>query len=125
MESILRRDYAQQLFGIKREFKGQTISHDLNLVLGPLACGAAVGGNSKIVDDMIMQHSRKTVGLDMESYGVFYAANYGIDNSVIPICLKSISDFADEKKGDDFQKYASYTSCEFAKYLVLNILEYD
>ena len=39
--------------------------------------------------------------------------------------LQIISDFADEKKGDDFQKYASYTSCEFAKYLVLNILEYD
>lgn len=34
----------------------------------------------------------------MESYGIFYAANYGLDNKTIPICLKSISDFADKKK---------------------------
>lgn len=125
IESILKRDYAQQLFGIKRGFYGQTINHDLNLVFGPLACGAAVIGNSKIVDDMIKQHSRKTVGLDMESYGMFFAANYGINKCVIPICLKAISDFADEKKGDNFQKYASYTSCEFAKYLIENVLEYN
>ena len=56
---------------------------------------------------------------------MFFAANYGVDNSTIPICLKSISDFADEKKGDGFQKYASYTSSEFAKFLIENILKYD
>lgn len=37
------------------------------------------------------------------TYGVFFAANYGINNKVTPICLKSISDFADEKKGDGYQ----------------------
>ncbi len=34
----------------------------------------------------------------MESYSIFYAANYGLDNKTIPICLKSISDFADKKR---------------------------
>lgn len=125
IESILKRDYTQQLFNIKKGWRNQTINSDLNLVLGPLACGAAVIGNSQIVDEMIKKHSRKTVGLDMESYGMFFAANYGVDNNTIPICLKSISDFADEKKGDGFQKYASYTSCEFAKFLIENVLEYD
>lgn len=125
IESILKRDYTQQLFNIRKGWRNETINNDLNLVLGPLACGTAVIGNSKIVDEMIKKHSRKTVGLDMESYGMFFAANYGVDNSTIPICLKSISDFADEKKGDGFQKYASYTSSEFAKFLIENILKYD
>lgn len=123
IESILKRDYSNVLYNIRKEWR-ENVPADLKLVLGPLACGAAVVGNSEIVDDMIKQHSRKTAGLDMESYGVFYATNYGLDNKTIPICLKSISDFADEKKGDGYQKYASYTSAEFAKYLIETILEY-
>lgn len=125
IESILKRDYTQQLFNIKNAWRNQKINNDLNLISGPLACGTAVIGNYKIVDQMIKQHSRKTVGLDMESYGMFFATNYGIDKRTIPICLKSISDFADETKGDEFQKYASYTSCEFAMYLIKDVLEYD
>ena len=91
IESILKRDYTQQLFNIKKAWRHQNITNDLNLISGPLACGTAVIGNSKIVDQMIKQHSRKTVGLDMESYGMFFAANYGIDKSTIPICLKCSS----------------------------------
>lgn len=122
-ESLLRRDYSTELYRIKREWNAD-VTNDLKLVLGPLACGAAVVGNSEIVDDMIKQHSRKTVGLDMESYGVFYATNYGLDSRTIPICIKSISDFADEKKGDGYQKYAAYTSAEFARYLIEFVLSY-
>lgn len=48
--------------------------------------------------------------------------NYGLDSGTIPICLKSISDFADEKKGDEYQKYAAYTSAEFARYLIEFVL---
>lgn len=97
MESVLKRDYSEELYNIRKGWDDD-IPTDLKLVLGPLACGAAVVGNSEIVDDMIKQHSRKTVGLDMESYGMFYATNYGLDSGTIPICLKSISDFADEKR---------------------------
>lgn len=123
MESVLKRDYSAELYKIRKGWN-EDIPTDLKLVLGPLACGAAVVGNSEIVDDMIKQHSRKTVGLDMESYGVFYATNYGLDSGTIPICLKSISDFADEKKEDGYQKYAAYTSAEFARYLIESVLPY-
>ena len=123
IESVLKRDYSQELYNIRKNWD-EDVSTDLKLVLGPLACGAAVVGNSEIVNDMIKQHSRKTVGLDMESYGIFYAANYGLDNSTIPICLKSISDFADEEKGDGYQRYAAYTSVQFAKYLIETVLNY-
>lgn len=123
MESILRRDYSNILHNICKEWNDDTLTN-LQIVLGPLACGAAVVGNSEIVNDMIKQHSRKTVGLDMESYGVFFATNYGLNNKTIPICLKSISDFADKNKENKYQKYAAYTSTMFAKYLIENILVY-
>lgn len=124
IESVLKRDYSDTLYQIHKNWIGEDYG-DLKLVLGPLACGAAVVGNSQIVEDMIKKHSRKTVGLDMESYGLFYATKYGLDNRTIPICLKSISDFADKDKEDDYQKYAAYTSAEFAKYLIDFILVYN
>lgn len=123
VESMLKRDYSDVLYNIRKGWDDDELPY-LKIVIGSLACGAAVVGNSKIVDDMIKQHSRKTVGLDMESYGLFFAANYGINNITIPICLKSISDFADEHKENKYQKYAAYTSAEFARYLIEHVLEY-
>lgn len=120
----LERSRLTKAWSSKRQMAMASNAYDAKLVLGPLACGAAVVGNSEIVDDMIKQHSRKTVGLDMESYGMFYATNYGLDSGTIPICLKSISDFADEKKGDGYQKYAAYTSAGFARYLIESVLPY-
>lgn len=123
VESLFKRDYTSNLFSIRKAWQ-YTVENDLNLVLGPLACGAAVVGNSTIVDDMIKKHSRKTVGLDMESYGVFYAANYGLNDCTTPICIKSISDFADKEKEDSYQKYAAYTSATFTKHIIEDVLPF-
>lgn len=40
----------------------------------------------------------------------------------IPIIIKSVCDFADSRKSDEYQKFAAYTSCEFAKLLYEKIL---
>jgi nucleoside phosphorylase len=66
-----------------------------------------------------------TVGLDMESYAVVYAANHASAPRPIPIIIKSICDFADSKKADDYQRFAAYTSCEFAKLLYEKYLPFD
>ena len=60
----------------------------------------------------------------MESYGLYFAANYGLDNKTVPICLKAISDFADENKGDSYHAFAAYVSASFAKYLAIHELQY-
>ena len=62
----------------------------------------------------------------MEGFGLFYAAS----NSAHPrpqytVLIKSVTDYADPEKSDDFQDYAMYTSAEFAKYVVLNELKFD
>ena len=61
----------------------------------------------------------------MESYGVFYAAINSYISRSIPICIKSISDFADQKKGDDYQQYSAYTSAAFSKELIENRLLFN
>lgn len=123
VREIINQDFGHVLYDIKRQWPDEP-KHDLNLLVGPMACGTAVVANSIVVEDMIKKHSRKTLGLDMESYGMFFAANNMNDMNTIPICIKSISDFANEKKGDNYQRYAAYTSASFAKYLIENQLEF-
>ena len=58
----------------------------------------------------------------MESYGVFYSANYGVHPKPKPISIKSVCDFGDRKKADNYQNYAAYTSARFMYDFVLNEL---
>lgn len=79
------------------------------MYIGPVASGAAVLGDSEMAESIVRQQ-RKLIGIEMESYGVFAAA----DESPLPqpkaFSIKSVSDFADSGKGDSYQKYAAYTS---------------
>ncbi|MBE5997124.1 MAG: 5'-methylthioadenosine/S-adenosylhomocysteine nucleosidase [Lachnospiraceae bacterium] len=90
--------------------------------IGPMACGSTVVANQKILDKQIYSQYRHTAGLDMESYAVVYTANHATTPRPIPIIVKSVCDFADSKKTDEFQRFAAYSSCEFAKYLYEKVL---
>lgn len=102
-----------------------TIQHELNIHIGPFASGAAVIANKSIIDEII-SHNRKLIGLDMEAYGVYYSCK----NSSKPrpkafFSLKSISDFADKHKSDNYQEYASYTSASLLFHLIKNELDFN
>jgi nucleoside phosphorylase len=116
----LRKNFNLELQVIKDKFMGNTPSHSLNVYLGPMASGAAVIQSEKYVNEMILSHNRKLLALEMETYGVYLAAK----NSSLPrpkaISIKSVCDFADSEKGDDFQRYAAYTSCSFLKLIIFN-----
>lgn len=107
----------------KNEIDLEIKKRNLKLYCAPLACGTAVVANFDIVKDFILNHSRKTLGVDMEAYGVFSAVRSLCDEKPIAICVKSISDFADKDKEDGYQPYASYTSACFTKHLIMNVLE--
>ena len=47
---------------------------EFQLVIAPMACGSSVVANRAVVKRQIDSFMPETVGLDMESYGVFYAA---------------------------------------------------
>ena len=84
---------------------------------GPMACGFSVVANKEVVEKQVRNQFADTIGLDMESYAVMYAANAAPQNT-IPIVIKSICDFADGRKDDTYQRFAAYTSAEFAKLLI-------
>ena len=93
-----------------------------NLRTGYMASGDSVVQNEAVIDIMIKNHLRQADGLDMEAYGVYYAAQQAVMPKPIPICMKAISDFADKKKSDEHQAYAAYISAQFTKYFVQEVL---
>ncbi len=123
IREIASQDFKERLFRIKNE-ADDAPDNELKVVIGPMACGAAVVANKDIVEELIKKHHRKTVGLDMESYGMFFAAKNVVETGTIPICIKSICDFADVNKGDSVQKYAAFTSTLFAKKMIEEDLEF-
>lgn len=128
MANLVRQDYLKVL---KEIHEAWPINNEVDLLINktklsiyssPLASGAAVIANFQLVKDMILSHSRKTGGIDLEAYGVFAAARSLCDNKPIAVCVKSISDFANKDKGDGYQPYASYTSACFTKYMIMDLL---
>lgn len=119
---LIRQDYSEILMKIKKMWT-ERMNGDLSICDAPMACGTAVVANKRLVDDQIIAHFRKSGGLDMEAYGVFFAARSMCDSQPIAICVKAVSDFADDNKGDGYQPYAAYTSANFAKHLILNVLK--
>jgi nucleoside phosphorylase/CheY-like chemotaxis protein len=81
------------------------------LLLGPLVSGSAVLADGQVVEEIKLQH-RSLLGVEMEAYGLFAAAANAEFPRPTPVAIKSVCDFADEDKSDDFQKYAAYTSAQ-------------
>lgn len=79
------------------------------IVVGPMVTGSAVVASTDI-QTLFRQQHRKMVGVDMECYGLYYAAELHGGSPVKFICIKSVSDLADRAKGDDFQAYCSHMS---------------
>lgn len=106
------------------QYKAGKPDSKLNIHLGPIASVPAVL-SSKGEVDKIKVHCRKLLGIEMEGYGVFYAANNSArPRPVYTVLIKSVSDYADPEKSDNYQDYAMYTSAQVAKQIICNYLEY-
>lgn len=88
-----------------------------HVLIGAMATGSAVVANREILEKQIHSQFRHTVGLDMEAYAIVYACENSTAPRPTPIIIKSVSDFADNRKSDQYQKFAAYTSAEFARFL--------
>lgn len=96
----------------------------VSIHIGPMASVPAVVASKEQLEKL-QKVSRKLLGIEMETYGMFYAS----ENSISPrpkytASFKSASDYATVKKADDYQAYASYTSAALLKYIIQNELEY-
>ena len=112
------------LMTVKNGFSGIKPKTHLNVHVGPMASVPAVIASDKKIAEMKI-HARKMIGLEMESYGMFYAAEHSHHlKPIYTVSVKSASDLADKRKTDKYQPYASYTSAAFVKYIIENELEY-
>ena len=112
-----------EILSILKELENSP-DNEFFLHIGPMACGNSVVANRDVVNKQIHSLFPKTVGLDMESYSIFYAAYNSTDPKPKAIVIKSICDFADSEKSDKYQKFAAYTSSQFAKFLYEKYLPY-
>lgn len=96
---------------IMRRWPGDKPATPLRLHVGQVPSGAAVIADPSVVED-IVGRNRKVIGLEMENYGFFHAAAHASHPRPMAFSVKSVCDFADQDKGDAFQRYAAYTSAQ-------------
>jgi nucleoside phosphorylase len=98
---------------------GNRPSHNLNVHVGPVGSGAVVLEDPSTVE-MIQGQHRNTIGIEMEAYGVMSSVFYTAVPGTKVIVMKSVCDFADPHKNNDWQAYAAYTSSSLAYRFLLN-----
>lgn len=97
--------------------------NETHVHIGAIASGSAVVANKSILDRQVKGQFESTKGLEMEGYGVAYAAAHATEPRPKAIIAKSVCDFADNRKSDKYQKFAAFTSCEFVKLMIDEILD--
>jgi nucleoside phosphorylase len=102
-------DDKQLWFEIHREFQGNKPSNLPTVRIGPVASGSSVLADEKMLIGIAQQH-RKLLGVEMELYGVYAAARDCSPPKPIAFGVKAVSDFADNKKSDEFREYAAHVS---------------
>lgn len=102
----------QFLNKLREDWKYSQIKSVITVHTGPVASGAAVIANENITNEIKLQ-SRKLIGIEMEAYGLIYAAKHATKPKPEPLVIKSVCDFANKDKNGGFQEYAAYTSAKF------------
>ena len=87
-----------------------------------MVSGSAVVASKDYVEQMIAPQNRKIIGLDMEIYGVFYACEHNSFHKPKCFAMKSVVDYADGNKNDNYHDYACYTSAAALKEFVIKYL---
>ena len=80
------------------------------------ALATMVSGSAVVADEVfrerIQQQHRKIDAIEMELSGVFRSVHL-VDDSVIVVGIKAVSDFADDEKTDSVQAFAANASAHF------------
>lgn len=111
----------QTLSHIRRNWQAKPPEHELSMIIGPLASGSVVLADHDTHERILKQH-RGLLGIDMEAYSVFAAAQEAFIPRPTVFAMKSVADFADGEKNDRYQNYAAYTSSQAVKFFVENYL---
>ncbi|KQM90218.1 hypothetical protein ASE70_02045 [Sphingomonas sp. Leaf22] len=100
------------LASLRSSFAGTRPSHSVQCHVEAVASGASVLGDEAVVE-AIKAQNRKLHGVEMEIYGLMMAAETCARPRPIAFSAKSVSDFADTTKDDDYRAYAIHVSSSF------------
>jgi len=100
------------------------LKNPINLHYEPMACSTMVINKEGFFEDTLKSIDRKTIAVEMESYGVARACRYANAGKTKPVIFKSVMDFTYNKSDSDgsinWKKFAAYTSAQFMNYLFEN-----
>lgn len=116
---VTNRDYLEEIYNSWPS--SSRPEHALSAHLGPIATGAVVLEDPNVVE-AIKYQNRETIGIEMEAYGVLLATRLSGTLPPHSIIIKSVCDFADPSKDDNYQGYAAHTSTSYAFKIIENIL---
>lgn len=100
------------LGGIHAAFKGKKPKLAPRVKVEAMASGGSVLQAKALMGEVRDQH-KNLVGVEMESYAVFTAAQYSANPRPTCISIKAVCDFGDEKKADGYHRYAAHNSAQF------------
>jgi nucleoside phosphorylase/CheY-like chemotaxis protein len=102
---------------IRSEWPGEPPPTALSIRVGPMASGTSVLADRHSAERIIDQH-RELLGIEMETYGIFAAAEESSEPRPIPFALKAVVDFADGRKDDRFQAFGAFASATVLRHFV-------
>jgi len=102
-------DAKQMWLELYESYPGPKPANLPTVKVGPVTSGSAVLADAKLLAEIRKQH-RKLIGVDMELYGVYAASRDCSPPNPITFGLKSVCDYADSQKSDEFQEYAAHMS---------------
>ena len=102
---------------IRHEWPGKRVDSVLRVHVGPFASGASVLSDGASLEK-VRQQQRKVIGIDMEAYAIFAAAQESPYPQPLPIVLKGVVDHGDPEKDDSYQGYSSYASAQVLRRLM-------
>ena len=90
----------------------------------PMPSGASVVCDEKMIKAIIQPQHRKVVALDMETYGVYFATRHSSIPNINCVSIKSVSDFANSEKNDNYHEACCFISSKFlVKLIMRNFLD--
>jgi nucleoside phosphorylase len=116
-EISVQRKYMDEIYVGWKD--GNRPPHNLNVHVGPIGSGAVVLEDPETVE-MIQGQHRGTIGIEMEAYGVMASVFYTASAGTKVVVMKSVCDFADPHKNNEWQNYAAYTSASLAYRFLVN-----
>lgn len=108
-------------FKIRSKCNMPKFEREIKIKIGGMATGAAVVRNEDFVKKYIEPTQRKYLGIDMETYGMYYAAEHFVNSNIKFISIKSVSDGADSEKSDEFQDYCARLAANLTNYFIENV----